>query len=320
MQETNHQIAERLLRQRGYDKPTDVICSVREFITHCNETPTQTMGKLIQENQLVCLGESHTYEGRCLHPELIEAAAVNGANVLFIEVNATEQETIDNFLLTGDLSQLPDSCSGGRLSDLLLSDVPYLAMLEKARLLGMKIVAVDTEEVPGISHIDDVTDVRDQYIAQKIENYFAKYSNERGIFVIGQLHLLPQPFRGRFKSAFALLKETLKGGVTSIGRAYIDIKQKEQYETLLNIWALTADVIQPVIVPTKNSPFANLPDVEEQYSRFVGHDFDYLLLYPYPNDEIAKEDLERDKFLREKTYIRQILWRWRRVQICHIVK
>ena len=56
MQETNYQIAERLLHQRGYDKPVDTIYSIREFMIHCTETPLQTMGNLIQENQLVCLG------------------------------------------------------------------------------------------------------------------------------------------------------------------------------------------------------------------------------------------------------------------------
>jgi hypothetical protein len=95
MQESNHQIAERLLRQRGYDNPAGMIRSVQEFISQCSETPLQAIGRLVQENQLVCIGEAHNYEGRYMNSELIEVAAIHGANVLFVEVYEDEQIGID---------------------------------------------------------------------------------------------------------------------------------------------------------------------------------------------------------------------------------
>lgn len=298
MNNSSYLTAECLLQQRGYNNPAEMIRHVRDFIAQYGETPLERMGKLVRENQLVCLGELHNYEGRYLHSELIEIGAINGANVLFVEVYADEQWAFDRFVQTGDFSQLPESCGGGKTSNLLPSDIPYLAMLEKARVLGMKIVAVDTKNASSAIEIDGETDMRDYHMAEVIQSYFSQYSRDRGIFVVGQLHLLPRPFRGRYQSASTLLKASLKEGVVTIGRAYIDINN-EQFQKILNIWALMADINQPVIVPTQNSPFANLPDIDGQHPRF-GSDFDYLFFYPFPNDEIVKEAVKRDNLLREK--------------------
>jgi hypothetical protein len=289
MQNSSHQTAERILQQRGYKNPAEMIYRVQDFIIRYGKTPLETIAKLVRENQLVCLGEFHNYEGRYMHSELIEVAAIHGVNVLFVEVYNNEQKAIDDYLRTGDFSQLPESCGGARASNLLPSNLPYLAMLAKARVLGMKIVAVDIKNAGS--------DTRDYHMAEAIQNYFTQYPSDRGIFVTGQLHLLPRLLWGRHKSASTLLKASLKEGVVTIGRAYIDING--QSEKLLNIWALMADISQPVIIPTQHSTLANFPDIDGQHPYF-GNDFDYLFLYPFPKDEIAKEAVERDKLLQEK--------------------
>ncbi|BAY24536.1 hypothetical protein NIES2100_43310 [Calothrix sp. NIES-2100] len=285
MQQPNHQIAERLLRQRGYDNSAEMIRSVQEFITRYGQTPLQTMERLVQENQLVCLGEFHNYEGRYMHSELIEVAAAHGAKVLFVEVYADEQRTIDDFLQTGDFSRIAEFSEAKNAN--LAFQRPYVKMLETARVSGMKIVAVDINS-------DGAT--RDKHMAEAILNHFSDYPSDRGIFVAGQFHLMPRPFFVSTKSASTWLKETLTGGVVTIGRAYININ--EQSEELLNIWALMANASQPVIVPTQNSPFFKLPSTVRD-NPLIGSDFDYLFLYPHPMGEKV-EAIEQNKVSQEQ--------------------
>jgi hypothetical protein len=156
------------------------------------------------------------------------------------------------FLQTGDFSRISEFANASNAS-LLPFQRPFLQMLETARGSGMKIVAVDINS-NGAS--------RDEHMAEAILNYFAEYPSDRGVFVVGQLHLLPRPFFVSPKSASTWLKELFKGGVVTIGRAYIDINQSEQ---LLNLWALMANVSHPAIVPIKNSPFFNFRLVAELF-------------------------------------------------------
>jgi hypothetical protein len=266
-------VAIRLLDRLGVRHPERQLLLWREHLRNEGHEPKVFLRRLVMNHRLVALGEMHTLRGRELSAHLVEASAAGGADTVFLEIQEHEQFALDCFQRTGLTADLPESVGGGSSARSLPSDAPYLEMLRVAQQCGMKLVAADTAngDEPG----------RDRHMAARITQYLQEHPNARAIAVVGQLHLLPRPFRFSPMSLVTLVRAELGfAAVATLGRA-VPLDGAE-----FSIWSLVLAPHVPVVLDTLRSPCARLPSLIGSMPQFCD-DFDAMLLYPANASEVS---------------------------------
>jgi hypothetical protein len=247
----------------GHPHPQESLRMLRTHLAAHAREPLAAVHSLMRESRLLCLGEMHDFAGRFMSAELVIAAAHAGAQWLFIEVYASQQAQIDAFIASGRHEELPDSAGGGQAVPMRFQQ-PYVEMLMAARACGMRIVAIDNEDVSS--------DDRDVLMADAVRCHLNS-SAERGVAIVGQLHLVPRPIFGRGPSMVTLLRPNLGPSLVAIGRAVPDAIAE------FSVWADVADVREPCLLSVAGSPFAPLPSTFGDETLY-GSDFDHLFFYP----------------------------------------
>jgi hypothetical protein len=256
-------IASKTLAHLGYLQPQQTLAQMRQHVARHGQEPRAAVRALMHDHRLLCLGEKHDYAGRYMAAELVSAAAQGGARWLFVEVYDHEQAEIDTFSRSGFHQDLPVSTGGGCVTPMRFQQ-PYVEMLLSARHAGMRIVAVDRH---GVSY-----DQRNECMALAVARHLRNPA-DRGVVVVGHLHLVPRSLFGRPPLMATLLREELGGGVVTIARAVPGPAPN------YSVWADVAGVSEPCLMPVAGSPFELLGAT---YGRETmrGADFDHLFFYP----------------------------------------
>jgi hypothetical protein len=256
-------IALQSLIELGHIDAEHSLIQLRSYVDIHGTDPLSAAQELMQTHQLLCLGEIHDFAGRYMGDSLITAAARGGAEFLFIEVYQTSQFEIDEFVLTGNIECLPLSAGGGNQPPMRFQQ-PYVEMLCAARNSGMRIIAIDCE--------DGDFNERNRVMAQMIQTHLCDPPS-RGVAVVGQLHLVNSLIFGNGPSMSTRLRGMLYGSVVTIGRATPDSYPQ------FSVWANVADVSQPKMLSTANSPFETLQSTYGGET-ILGADFDHIFFYP----------------------------------------
>jgi hypothetical protein len=259
------------LAQLGHPDPAASLRTLRQHLAAHAIEPVAGVQSLMRRSRLVCLGEMHDFAGRFMSAELVMAAARAGARWLFVEVYASQQAQIDAFAATGRHEQLPASAGGGQAVPMRFQQ-PYVEMLIAARSAGLRIVAIDNE---GVS-----SDERDVLMAQAVQRHM-RGSADRGVAIVGQLHVVPRPILGRGPSMAALLRPHLGGSLVTVGRAVPDAMAR------FSVWADVAGVQEPCLLSVAGSPFAPLASTLCEESLHAS-DFDHVFFYPADSVLAAK--------------------------------
>jgi hypothetical protein len=257
------QAALRSLSHLGHEHPEQSLQELRDHLAQHSIDPLPWVREQVLNTRLLCLGERHDFPGRYYSAELITAAAQGGARWLFIEVYSSQQEQIDAFLEHGRHEELPIAAGGDSVVPMKFQR-PYVEMMHAARNAGMRIVAIDTAGAD--------MDERDPLMAENVAHYLRDPS-ERGVAVVGMLHLVPRPLLGREVSMATLLRQSLDGSIVTMARAVPD--ETTEFSVLCDV----ANVSEPRLLRTAQSPFATLSTTWFPESMFGG-DADHLLFYP----------------------------------------
>jgi hypothetical protein len=257
------QLALGSLAKLGYPMPSETLVDLRRHLRLHGAEPLAAVRALMQSHRLLCLGEMHDFSGRFMSAEFVAAAAQGGARWLFIEVDDAQQLLIDEFVRTGMHELLPQSVGGGSAVPMRFQQ-PYVEMLHAARHAGLRIVAVD--------HADAGFDRRNQLMAHAVARCLA-HPAERGVAVVGQLHLTSRTIFGEEPSMATRLRTSLQGSVVTIGRAVPDAMPE------FSVWSNVADVRKPCLMPVAGSPFERLGSTHG-HPTLCGADFDQLFFYP----------------------------------------
>jgi hypothetical protein len=238
------------------------LAAARMFVQTNGQDPVEGFGKLMRDNRLLILGEAHDFNGRYLSAELVRAAADNGATVLFVEGDISEQAKFDNFMRTGNADALPVEFGGDSIYN-----KPYVDALRVARERGMQVVAVD----PRGNDLEQ----RNAVMSQRISNYLASHPQAKGVFIVGQRHVdAPSGITDGVKTVQDRFTSELRGQTAVIGRF-------SHKPTLIDygVIASAAGNREPTLVTTRDNPLVALPD--RSGGARVGQTMDYLLIYPY---------------------------------------
>jgi hypothetical protein len=261
----------RTLHELGWEDPASAADDFRRFVQVHGVEPCGAVESLTAKARLLCIGEMHDFAGRYMAAEIIAAAARGGARWLFIEVYDTRQVEIDSFLETGLHALLPVSAGGGSEIPMRFQ-LPYVTMLHAARMAGMKVIAMDRQ---GAGF-----DERNEHMASAICRIMDD-PTERGVAVVGQLHLVPNCPLGdgvslpnRVRQKWAQVNQSFASSrVVTVGRAVPDECRE------FSVWADVGGALEPRLVSTAGSPFSSLASATEHNTVFGG-DFDYLFFYP----------------------------------------
>jgi hypothetical protein len=264
-------LACRILARAGFPLSTDALPRMRMRLRQAAQAPAQAVQAAMRRHAIVALGEMHTWRGRALLPELVEAAACAGARTLFLEVRRDEQDRLDAFASTGRISDLPASV-GGAGEPPLPSDLPYQQMLIRARQRGLRLVAMDDATVDE--------SVRDARMAEVVQRTMQDAPDRRAVMVVGQLHLMrrAQPFTERPLAALLDAAPRL-GTLWTLGRAVPDAVPE------LGVWALAAVPAAPAVVARGDDRLLDQLPGHGGPQPLRGDDFDAVLLVPASEDE-----------------------------------
>ncbi|MFY9397259.1 MAG: hypothetical protein WAR22_02730 [Desulfomonilia bacterium] len=149
---------------------------------HCQElelsdNPTAYLVSKARKKKILLIGTHH--RNAYIHEVIAEALPTlmkeANINTLFVEISSLEQPNIDNFCkgLAG--------VEGIRVHSIVTSP-SFLEILNRARDLGMKIVAIDAEVPCPVS--------RDEWMSQKVISYMEQHPDEKAIVIVGARHVL----------------------------------------------------------------------------------------------------------------------------------
>lgn len=245
--------------QLGTRHSVDLIRNTQHWILQKGQNPSEGLTRLMKDNKIILLGEQHDANPhRNAGDDYVRALAKGGATHIAIEADPHEQELIDNFMKTGDTSQLLG----------WMQSSEYLDILRAARESGLKIVAIDNKSVRD----------RDGYMAQGVRDIVESDPNAKVIVWIGSNHVSDQ-YRADgtlhpHASVTRRLRESGLEGVVSVNGAW---PGQSPFGSLSEI----VPVPTPTLIPTSGSPFANVPH-ERPVDVVVekGRSFDYWIFYP----------------------------------------
>ncbi|HEY9717828.1 MAG TPA: hypothetical protein V6C69_10190 [Trichormus sp.] len=170
---------------------------VRSEINQCGEDPKAAIPKLLEQNRILILGETHLTPNpmRDFGASIMEQLHKSGAKYLAVEIDSRAQPVLDEFMRTGKLTEELRNTLDKYAPDLNNSD--YIAMLTAARKAGMKIEAVDKPRDPP-PHTEPgqpmpfsvvkQNEGRDDYMAQHIELLMHNDPSAKVVFWVGNMH------------------------------------------------------------------------------------------------------------------------------------
>jgi hypothetical protein len=162
---------------------------------------------VMKKTDILVIGETHVDSNpvRMNSVEILRGAHQGGARTLFVEL--PEQKQIDRFVKSGNPSELPSPVP---------SQPAYVAMLNEAKRLGMKIIAVDPEAATAGTPQDN----RDKVMHNIIKK--TPRQQQKAVFWVGALHALPATLnngkpQAAFQSAAQLLARSGLRVTTVVG-------------------------------------------------------------------------------------------------------
>lgn len=147
--------------------------------------PVDALVDACKNHKLIGVGENHfTTPGmRTLVKDALPALKAAGLKYLAIEMNHKLQPQVDEFTATGKMDD-------PRMTEGALGHPTYVAMLEEARRVGLKIIAIDKQEhTAEESDDDDVVAARDECMTNHLLALRAKDPNAIILFYVGAYHL-----------------------------------------------------------------------------------------------------------------------------------
>jgi len=259
--------------------------AIRSEINCVGEEPLAVAARLMQENQILGLGEMHwTPNGhRDFGSAVMPVLKGAGATHLALEIDWWVQPVLDEFMRSGSLSRDALPC--------LLRDDDYVAMLEAARRAGLKLVAVDNRPYrtvdgkPGALAEHRATArasdeqkrlYGDDYMAAAIAGILDADTSAKVVFWVGAMHLID--CRGELPcySAATLLREKYR---------ICTVQNQARCHSGSTLVRLTENINQPVAISMSRasrtsqlSDFPFGPDEWELVHRY-GY-WDYIFTYP----------------------------------------
>jgi hypothetical protein len=141
------------------------------------QKPSSYLLEKARKNRLILIGTQHSNSD--IHNLIAESlpglVTLAGANTLFVEIPSSQQPTIQKFI--EGKATLQDVF----MWQMIETDA-YCRVILKARDLGMKIVAIDNNDDPGIP--------RDNWMAQRVSEYLSANPEARGLVIVGNRHVL----------------------------------------------------------------------------------------------------------------------------------
>lgn len=226
--------------------------------------PENGMTVLMKENAVVIIGEQHDYNPhRKSGAKYMEALHQGGMTHLALEMPPSEQAGLDKFMKTGNPATLPNFAKG--------DDTGYLNMLKKARELGIKLVAVDSQDNKH----------RDETMAAGIANVLQNNPKAKVAFWVGDLHS-SKAIRSDGTSDQLSVPDWLKLDQTIKAKGVATITAIFNPESAP--WLNQIKNQSVVMVPSKGSPYADLllegQNAADDFSFSRGKSADYQIIYP----------------------------------------
>lgn len=269
------------LSERYQMTPEQVDTAVRE-INQNAENPRDVMTRLMRENRVLSVGEQHRGDVsiRDLGIRTFADLRAAGATHLAVELPANIQPIINDFMQTGDISNLnlwfstSDNMRG--LADLFIA----------ARSAGLQIVAVDYNLVKNEQgqYVRGGTPAeRDQAMADGVSRILDQDANHRVVFWAGLSHHADNPPSAGPPTASTILRQ--RYSVATI--ATVD----DTMAGMMNnpIADMTNGIDRPVALSMRNAPtVANLPHhvdnrlEDDSVYRLPLRRWDYQFIFPPP--------------------------------------
>lgn len=213
--------------------------------------------------RVLAIAENHqSTADREFTATLVKDLKAQGATHLALELPANCQPALDKFAETGDPSDLP-AVVGDKVA---YAKILKAACQPDAEGHKLKLVAVD------IDSNDQST--RNKAMSANVGKILDADPNARVVMLGGSAHFARQEEHGEPPSLSDLLRDKGYKTCTVLGDS--------PEETLFH---LTRELKESIMVPTKNSPLANLPvgNFDGSYYHSVNYgDYDYVLAYPDP--------------------------------------
>jgi hypothetical protein len=256
-------------------KSKEFLEEARKEITEFGEDPKKAVAKLMENNRVLIIGEVHLSPNpaRVFGTGIMDDLRAKGATHLALEIDERAQPKLDQFIMTGKISE--DLKQTFQEYAPLLNSDDYFALLKSARDAGLKLVAVDKQRGPSadatagqpIPPAVNESAGRDQFMTDKLE-HILKSPDSKVVLWVGLMHAAdPAGFAGT-------VDELLK---TRYKTASITTEIPGDDTTLLK---LSAGATEAIAVPThKTKKIAELPS-DGSFLPNHYRDWDCAIVFP----------------------------------------
>lgn len=164
-------------------------CKLKSYIKRFSQlgAENRVLSRISDQDKVVYFGETHTnQQAKIFLRNILAGLKEKGFSVLALEMFNIDQQNVLDGYFSGNISR--EKLKQSLLSDWNYKAEEYLNLIEEARKLGIRPLAIDNRSLVETRDFVEGLHQRDQIMAEKISSFLMMSSDVKIIVLAGSLH------------------------------------------------------------------------------------------------------------------------------------